>query len=123
MEESPVRFVSGVPIQPGELLRFDDHKVLYRSDTHALLSVVSRRYRVIQPQQILEFYPDFTEVSGFELETTGVLKGGRKIRALARTRQGGPPHWWQTGARRLPRRQADEVATSLRTWDPQSAAS
>lgn len=35
----------------------------------------------------MEFYRDLTEVSGFELETAGVLKGGRKIWALARTGQ------------------------------------
>jgi hypothetical protein len=47
------------------------------------LSVVSQRYNVVQPREILEFYRDFTEVSGFELETAGVLKGGKKIWALA----------------------------------------
>jgi phage/plasmid-like protein (TIGR03299 family) len=35
----------------------------------------------------LEFYRDLTEQSGFELETAGVLKGGRKFWALARTGQ------------------------------------
>jgi phage/plasmid-like protein (TIGR03299 family) len=39
----------------------------------------------VQPRQILEFYRALTEVSGFELETAGVLKGGRKLWALART--------------------------------------
>ncbi|MCC7704868.1 DUF932 domain-containing protein, partial [Janthinobacterium sp. GW460P] len=51
------------------------------------LSVVSQRYKVVQPAEILEFYRDLTEVSGFELETAGILKGGRKIWALARTGQ------------------------------------
>lgn len=37
---------------------------------------------------VLEFYRDLTEVSGYELETAGVLKGGRKFWALARTGQG-----------------------------------
>ncbi len=37
---------------------------------------------------MLEFYRDLTEVSGYELETAGVLKGGRKFWALARTGQG-----------------------------------
>ncbi len=36
-------------------------------------------------QPILEFYRDLTEYSGFELETAGVLKQGRKFWALART--------------------------------------
>jgi phage/plasmid-like protein (TIGR03299 family) len=43
----------------------------------------------VQPRDILEFYRDLTERSGFELETAGSLKGGRKIWALARTGQTG----------------------------------
>ena len=35
--------------------------------------------------EVLEFYRDLTEQAGFELETAGVLKGGRKFWALART--------------------------------------
>ena len=46
-------------------------------------AVVSQRYQVVQPREILEFYRDLTEMSGFELETAGVLKGGRKFWALA----------------------------------------
>ncbi|WP_334048024.1 DUF932 domain-containing protein [Alteromonas gracilis] len=63
------------------------HKVLYRSDTHAPLSVVSHRYQVVQPKAIMEFYRDLTEQFGFEMETAGVLKGGRKLWALAKTGQ------------------------------------
>ncbi len=59
---------------------------LYRSDTHAPLSVVSQRYQEVQPREILEFYRDLTEQSGFELETAGVLKGGKKFWALAQNR-------------------------------------
>jgi phage/plasmid-like protein (TIGR03299 family) len=59
--------------------------VLYRSDTKAPLSVVSQRYKVVQPEEILEFYRDLTEYAGYELETAGVLKGGRKFWALARS--------------------------------------
>ena len=66
---------------------FDDKSVLYRSDTGAPLFVVSQRYNVVQPREILDFYKDLTEISGFELETAGVLKGGKKIWALARTGQ------------------------------------
>lgn len=66
---------------------FEDQKVLFRSDTHMPLSVVSSRYNVVQPREVLEFYRDLTEVSGYELETAGVLKGGRRFWALARTGQ------------------------------------
>ncbi|AAQ58891.1 conserved hypothetical protein [Chromobacterium violaceum ATCC 12472] len=65
-----------------------DAKVLYRSDTLAPLSVVSSRYQVVQPQEVLHFYNDLVHAGGFELETAGMLKGGRKLWALARTGQG-----------------------------------
>ncbi|MDF1781170.1 MAG: DUF932 domain-containing protein [Alcanivoracaceae bacterium] len=89
IKETPVRFIGGDKGHLGEILSFDDQKVLYRSDTQAPLSVVSQRYQVVQPREILEFYRDLTEASGFELETAGSLKGGRKIWALARTGQSG----------------------------------
>lgn len=63
---------------------FDDHRVLYRSDSKAPLSVVGGRYQIVQPKAVLEFYRDLSEVAGYELETAGVLKGGRKFWALAR---------------------------------------
>ena len=57
------------------------------ADTGSALSVVGDRYRVVQPREVLEFYRDLTDVFGYELETAGVLKGGRKLWALARTGQ------------------------------------
>ncbi len=90
IEESPVRFMTeGQGHNLGSILAFPENKVLFRSDTLAPLSVVSKRYQVVQPSEILEFYRDLTEISGFELETAGVLKGGRKIWALAKTGQSG----------------------------------
>lgn len=66
---------------------FADGKVLYRSDTLAPLSVVGNRYKVVQPREVLEFYRDLVSAGGFELETAGVLKEGRKLWALAKTGQ------------------------------------
>lgn len=87
--EAPVRYLTGECGTLGQILSAPEHKVLFRSDTQAPLSVVGQRYQVVQPREILEFYRDLTEVSGFELETAGVLKGGRKCWALARTGQSG----------------------------------
>ena len=85
--ESPVHFKADAVDHLGSIHSFPEQKVLYRSDTKAPLSVVSQRYQVVQPKEVLEFYRDLTEVSGYELETAGVLKGGRKFWALARTGQ------------------------------------
>lgn len=85
--ESPVSFMTSDTDNLSGIQSFPENKVLFRSDTKAPLSVVSQRFQVVQPGEILEFYRDLTEVSGFELETAGILKGGRKIWALARTGQ------------------------------------
>ena len=87
IESSEVRFVAGPAGGLGAIHAFPEQRVLYRSDTKAPLSVVSSRYQVVQPAEILEFYRDLTEVGGFQLETAGVLKEGRKRWALAGTGQ------------------------------------
>jgi phage/plasmid-like protein (TIGR03299 family) len=85
--DSPVQYVSEAKGSLGTIYPFPENRVLYRSDTQAPLSVVSQRYRVVQPREVLEFYRDLSEISGFELETAGVLKGGKKFWALAKTGQ------------------------------------
>jgi len=83
--ETPVRYMTEQAGSLGSIMSFEDQKVLYRSDSKAPLSVVSQRYQVVQPKAVLEFYRDLTEISGFELETAGVLKEGKKFWALAKT--------------------------------------
>ncbi|HCI7175197.1 TPA: DUF932 domain-containing protein [Acinetobacter baumannii] len=87
IESSNVSYMAKNERGQNILMPYEEQRVLYRSDTHAPLSVVSQRYQEVQPKEILEFYRDLTEQSGFELETAGVLKGGRKFWALARTGQ------------------------------------
>ena len=85
IEQSDVLFnvdSSALHIRP-----YADSKVLFRSDSLAPLSVVSNRYQVVQPHEVLNFYKDLVSVGGFELETAGVLKGGKKLWALAKTCQ------------------------------------
>lgn len=87
IESAEVRYVAGGASNLGSIHAFPEQRVLFRSDTKEPLSVVSSRYQVVQPKDILEFYRDLTEVGGFELETAGVLKDGKKLWALARTGQ------------------------------------
>lgn len=84
IESADVRFATG-RLCPNEDNKYPGQKVLYRSDTNAPLSIVSNRYKVVQPTEVLEFYRDLVQLGGYELETAGVLKGGRKLWALART--------------------------------------
>ncbi|MCD2451141.1 DUF932 domain-containing protein [Methylicorpusculum oleiharenae] len=87
IQESEVRFMADQVGHLGTIHTFADQKVLYRSDTKQALSVVSNRYQIVQPREVLEFYRDLTEIAGYELETAGVLKGGKKFWALAKTGQ------------------------------------
>lgn len=87
IESSDVSYMAKNERGQSIIMPFEEQRVLYRSDTHAPLSVVSQRYQEVQPQEILHFYKDLTEQSGFELETAGVLKGGKKFWALAKTGQ------------------------------------
>ncbi len=87
IESSNVSYMAKNKRGQSIIMPYEEQRVLYRSDTHAPLSVVSQRYQEVQPKEILEFYRDLTEQAGFELETAGVLKGGRKFWALARTGQ------------------------------------
>lgn len=64
-----------------------DSKVIYRSDTKAQLGVVTDRYQVVQPKQVVEFYRDLVGVNGWHLDVVGSLDGGKKVWALAKTEQ------------------------------------
>jgi len=86
IESADVQFIAGHTFS-GSLHSCPDQKVLYRSDTKVPLSVVSSRFKVVQPAEVLEFYRDLTEIGGYEMETAGILKEGRKLWALARTGQ------------------------------------
>lgn len=87
IKSSPVKYLASMTAGFGEMQAFTDKNVLYRSDNRNPLAVVSNRFHVVQPKEILEFYRDLSEVSGFSLETAGVLKSGKKLWALASTGQ------------------------------------
>jgi phage/plasmid-like protein (TIGR03299 family) len=64
---------------------FPERFVQYRSDTMAPLSVVSSRYKPVQPSQVLDFFNDLAQWHGFKLHTAGTLFGGKRLWALAET--------------------------------------
>ena len=84
--ESPVQYSVASASDP-HYEAFKNHKVLFRSDTLAPLSVVSKDYHLVQPSQVLEFFRDLVQTQGYELETAGCLKGGRKFWALTRMQE------------------------------------
>tara|TARA_R110000850_G_C9986233_1_gene466511 strand:- start:3622 stop:4614 length:993 start_codon:yes stop_codon:yes gene_type:complete len=68
--------------------KYAKRHVLFRSDTHTELSVVSKDYKIHQPEEVLSFFDEISRIGGFELETAGVLKNGEKIWGLAKVDDG-----------------------------------
>ena len=69
---------------------YAEREVLYRSDTLKPLGVVGKRYKIVQPKQVLDFFAKLAENNCFELETAGSLSGGKRIWALAKVSDGAP---------------------------------
>lgn len=80
IKRSRVRFATAAD-SPMEI--DESNHVLFRSDTNAPLSIVSPTFKIVQPKQTLEFFRDLVESAGYQLNTAGVLKGGRKFWAQA----------------------------------------
>lgn len=57
--------------------------MLFRSDTKAPLGLVSPKFKIVQPKDVLGFFNDLVADNGFQLETAGTLFGGRRFWALA----------------------------------------
>ena len=57
--------------------------VIWRSDTAQPLGIVTNRYKIHQPEEILAFFDTLVKSAGFSLEVAGAIKGGKRIWALA----------------------------------------
>lgn len=70
------------PVTNGDIF-VPNKKIIYRTDKREGLSVVGDKYQVVQPVEVLDFFKRY--VGGFaQLETAGVLHGGRRYWAMAR---------------------------------------
>lgn len=85
LESAPVHFEVKDNNEHHNLNSFAGQNVLYRSDTNAPMSIVSDRYKPVQPAEVLDFFKDLVEESGFKLHTAGTLFGGKRLWALAET--------------------------------------
>lgn len=83
-KDAPVTFTNDAGVVQG----VGDRKVLYRSDTGAALSVVSQKYQVVQPSDVVELFRDVCDAGGFEMETLGALRAGKRIWGLAKIGEG-----------------------------------
>lgn len=80
IKSSPVVFDAVEGLQ----LEMPSKQVLYRSDNNLPLSIVSSRYNVVQPGEVMEFFRDISESNDFQLDTAGTMFDGRRFWALAK---------------------------------------
>ena len=78
---SPVLFTGNETLP----VRFSGQNVLSRSDNNDPLSIVSDRYKPVQPAEVLEFFDSLVKEAGLKLHTAGTLRGGKRLWALAET--------------------------------------
>lgn len=64
---------------------FKDKYVLARDTDDRPFSVVSGRYKPVQPKEILEFFRSLIADFGMTIETAGSLRDGQRVWALAKT--------------------------------------
>lgn len=84
-EGIPVAYANDV--RDTDHIDFSDYKALWRSDTKVPLGIVGTGYNVVQPREVLEFFRDLTESGKWAIHTAGVLRGGRKVWAMATNKQ------------------------------------
>lgn len=70
----------GTALVPGK-------SALFRSDSGKFLGVVGENYKVVQPSEVIEFYENLIHNFGFEMESAGSFSEGKRIWALANTKQ------------------------------------
>jgi len=84
---SPVRFSTDMDMGLVDGL-MENRDVLYRSDNKIPLAIMSGRYNIVQPVEVLEFFRELVEQAGdYTLETAGCLNDGKKYWALAKYKQ------------------------------------
>ncbi|MCE2725144.1 MAG: DUF932 domain-containing protein [Betaproteobacteria bacterium] len=76
--KAPLQFVNGVTND------YPNMQALYRSDNAKPLALVSDKYQIVQPAEILDFYKDLALAGDCEIEVAGSLGGGRRVWALAK---------------------------------------
>lgn len=65
------------------IMQMPEQHVLFRQDTKQALGIVSPKYKIVQPGQVLEFFRDLTDANGYTLNTAGTLFDGKRFWALA----------------------------------------
>jgi phage/plasmid-like protein (TIGR03299 family) len=90
IQRAEVQYATRHNPQPFEMRRIPENHVLLRSDTKDALGIVSDKYKVVQPAEILEFFKDILTTGGLELSAAGTIYGGKRFWATAKFGEAAP---------------------------------
>jgi phage/plasmid-like protein (TIGR03299 family) len=90
IRRSEIRYAVARDATADSLIKLPDQHVLFRSDTQDALGVVSKRYQVVQPGEVLEFFRDIAKAGGLELSAAGTIYGGKRFWATAKIGEASP---------------------------------
>jgi phage/plasmid-like protein (TIGR03299 family) len=88
IRRSQVRYA--VDRDASQFITLPEQHVLFRSDTNAPLGVVSNKYQVVQPGEVIEFFRDIAKAGGLELSAAGTIYGGKRFWATAKIGEASP---------------------------------
>lgn len=88
VERAFVRYATGRNQAEAQMRKIDDKVVLFRGDTGAALGIVSDGYKIVQPRQVLEFFREWADMGGLQIESAGVLFDGKRYFATAKLADG-----------------------------------
>jgi len=88
IRRSEIRF--NVSRENEVLIKMPEQHVLFRSDNNQPLGVVSNRYQVVQPGEVIEFFRDIAKAGGLELSAAGTIYGGKRFWATAKIGEASP---------------------------------
>lgn len=85
LAEMDFKVIAGDDVCPTVIRRpLPFSRASYRTDTMQPLGLVSKRYKIVQPREVTDFFLDWAAKGEMKLEVAGSLAGGRKVWALAR---------------------------------------
>lgn len=90
IQRSKVRYAVDRTGDQENFLELPEQHVLFRSDNKSPLGVVSERYKVVQPAEVIEFFRDIARAGGLELSAAGTIYGGKRFWATAKIGEAAP---------------------------------
>ncbi len=90
IQRSKVRYATERSGDVTKYLELPEKHVLFRNDDKRPLGVVSDRYQIVQPREVLEFFKDIVKVGGLQLSAAGTIYGGKRFWATAKIGEASP---------------------------------